>query len=236
MVQFLLVRHAINEWVKTGKLAGWTPGVHLNDDGRKQAEALGERLSTEKITAIYSSPLERTMETAEAIAKHHPDLTVQQESGIGEVRYGKWEGKKIKKLAKKKKWQIVQHVPSRMTFPKGESMRGTQMRAVDTIENLYAQYKDDENAVIVLVFHADLIKMVVAHYLGVHLDLFQRIVISPASITRLLLDDGRPFLATVNDTSHNPPLPKPEPDEEADEDTGDEVEDDDDLNDEEDEN
>lgn len=216
MVQFLLVRHAINEWVKTGKLAGWTPGVHLNEDGKKQAEALGQRLSKEKLTAIYSSPLERTMETAAAIAQHHPNLTVIEAEGIGEVRYGKWEGKKIKKLAKKKKWQVVQHVPSRMTFPKGESMRGTQMRAVDTIEQLYAQYKDDKAAKVVLVFHADLIKMVVAHYLGVHLDLFQRIVISPASITRLLLDEGRPFLATVNDTSHNPPLPKAEPEDDED--------------------
>lgn len=233
MVQFLLVRHAINEWVKTGKLAGWTPGVHLNEDGQKQAEALGARLSTEKLTAIYASPLERTMETAEAIVKHHEGLTIQQEEGIGEVKYGKWEGKKIKKLAKKKKWQIVQHVPSRMTFPEGESMRGTQMRAVDTIEALYQHYQADKEAKVVLVFHADLIKMVVAYYLGVHLDLFQRIVISPASITRLQLNEGRPFLVTINDTAHNPPLPKPEPD--ASEDDDEEDVDDDNESDEEDE-
>ena len=208
MVQFLLIRHAINEWVKTGRLAGWTAGVHLNEDGQKQATALGERLANIPLTAIYSSPLERTMETAQAVAAHHQNLKIQTNEGIGEVQFGKWQGKKIKKLAKKKKWHIVQHTPSRMTFPEGEAMRDVQMRAVNAIETLYQEYQDNEKAIIALFSHSDVIKMVVAHYLGMHLDVFQRIVISPASISVLLLDDGRPFLAKINDTSHNPPMPK----------------------------
>src|SRR5687767_3803801 len=87
MTQILLVRHAVNDFVKTGKLAGWTPGVHLNDEGKAQAEALGQRLAETPINRLYSSPLERTMETAEAIRQHHPNLEIQQYPEIGEVRY-----------------------------------------------------------------------------------------------------------------------------------------------------
>lgn len=223
MLQFLLIRHAINEWVKTGRLAGWTPGVHLNEDGHKQAAALGERLAKVPLKAIYSSPLERTMETAQAVAAHHEALDIQISEGIGELQFGKWQGKKIKKLAKKKKWQIVQHSPSRMTFPEGEAMRDAQLRAVNAIESIYQLYKEEKDATIALFSHSDIIKMIVAHYLGMHLDVFQRIVISPASISVLLLDDGRPFLAAINDTSHNPPLPKGE-EEKDDEDEEDEKE------------
>src|SRR3954451_4741552 len=95
MTQILLVRHAVNDFVKTGKLAGWTPGVHLNDEGKAQAEALGKRLADTPIQRLYSSPLERTMETAEAIRQHHLDLQIQAKEGIGEVRYGDWEGMEI---------------------------------------------------------------------------------------------------------------------------------------------
>src|SRR5215813_4965088 len=99
MTHILLVRHAVNDFVKTGKLAGWTPGVHLNDEGKAQAEALGKRLADVPINRLYSSPLERTMETAEAIRLHHPRLEIQQIEGIGEVRYGDWEGQEVAKLA-----------------------------------------------------------------------------------------------------------------------------------------
>ncbi|NDJ86018.1 MAG: MSMEG_4193 family putative phosphomutase [Chloroflexi bacterium] len=203
MTTFFLIRHAVNEWVKTGKLAGWTPGVHLNEDGKAQAEALGKRLATSKLAGIYSSPLERTMETAAALAQYHPALSVQIEMGIGEVRYGEWQGKAIKKLAKKKSWMIVQHYPTRMQFPEGETMRGAQARAVDTLERLHLEHPEDTVAV---VSHSDVIKMIVAHYLGMHLDMFQRVMISPASLTVLGLNDGRPYIAALNDTSHLIPL------------------------------
>src|SRR5947199_308847 len=92
MTEFLLIRHAVNDFVKTGKLAGWTPEVHLNEDGKAQAAALGVRLANEKIHALYSSPLERTVETAQAVLEHHPDLQLQLLDDIGEVRYGAWQG------------------------------------------------------------------------------------------------------------------------------------------------
>ena len=201
MTHFLLIRHAVNDMVKTGKLAGWMPDVHLNDQGKAQAAALGKRLAEVKLHAIYSSPLERTMETAEAIALHHSDLTVQGLESIGEVRYGEWEGEKFDKLRHQKLWGNVQFFPTRVQFPAGETMRGAQARAVDALEELYRRHP---RQTVVLVSHSDLIKMIVAHYLGVHLDLFQRINISPASITTLMLGGSMPFIHAVNDTSHNP--------------------------------
>lgn len=199
MTQFLLIRHATNDFVKTGKLAGWIPGVHLNDEGKAQAVALGKRLAGAPIKALYASPLERTLETAAAIQAHHPHLTIIQHEAIGEVRYGDWEGMSIAELAKRKMWQVVQEYPSRAYFPNGETMRGVQTRIVDAIEALARQHAGE---MIALVFHADLIKMAVAHYLGVHLDNFQRIVISPASISHLTLGHSRPYVGTVNDVAH----------------------------------
>lgn len=199
MTQILLVRHAVNDFVKTGRLAGWTPGVHLNDEGKAQAEALGQRLAEAPIHNLYASPLERTMETAEAIQRHHPDLAIQSHAGIGEVRYGDWEGASIAALQSRKMWHMVQHYPSRASFPNGETMRGVQERAVNAVEELVARHP---RALVVVVSHADLIKMVVAHYMGMHLDNFQRIVISPASITTLMLGYGRPYVVTVNDMAH----------------------------------
>ncbi len=199
MTQILLVRHAVNDFVKTGKLAGWTPEVHLNDEGRAQAEALGSRLIDVPIDRLYASPLERTMETAEAIRQHHPGLTIQQHAGIGEVRYGEWEGQAISSLQARKMWQVVQEYPSRASFPNGEAMRDVQTRAVNAVEELAARHPRE---LVVIVSHADLIKMILAHFLGMHLDNFQRIVVSPASISSLSLGYGRPYVATVNDTAH----------------------------------
>lgn len=199
MTTILLIRHAVNDFVKTGKLAGWTAGVHLNDEGRAQAEALGARLAKAPLDQLYASPIERTMETAAAIAAHHPQLTVQACEQIGEVRYGAWQGKAIAELAQRKMWAVVQEYPSRAVFPEGESMRGVQTRIVDAIEALVRHHP---NQLIALVFHADLIKMTLAHYLGMHLDVFQRIVISPASISTLQLGHSRPFIVNMNDTAH----------------------------------
>lgn len=199
MTHILLIRHAVNDFVKTGKLAGWTPGVHLNDEGKAQAEALGKRLADTPIQHLYSSPLERTMETAEAIRQHHPHLQIQAKEGIGEVRYGDWEGMEIAKLSMRKMWHVVQEYPSRASFPNGETMRGVQERAVNAIEELAAAHPRE---LVVVVSHADLIKMIVAHFLGMHLDAFQRIVIAPASISTLMLGYGRPYVGTMNDVAH----------------------------------
>jgi probable phosphomutase (TIGR03848 family) len=199
MTTLLLIRHATNDFVKTGKLAGWTPQVHLNEEGQAQAQALGERLRHAPLNALYASPLERTMETAQAIQQYHPHLSIQAHEGIGEVRYGDWEGMKISALAKRKMWQVVQEYPSRAYFPNGETMRGVQTRVVNALEELVTRHP---NQMVAVVFHADLIKMAVAHYLGVHLDNFQRIMISPASISTIMLGHSRPFIASVNDMAH----------------------------------
>ncbi len=205
MTQILLIRHAVNDYVKTGKLAGWTPNVHLNNEGIAQAEALGKRLADAPIRQIYASPLERTMETAQAIHAHHPTLTISQERGIGEVDYGDWQGKAISSLQGRKMWQLVQETPSRAYFPNGEAMRDVQDRAVNTIERLTAAHPRE---MIAVVSHADVIKMVLAHYLGMHLDVFQRIVIAPASISMLSLGFGRPYIAGMNDIGHLSQLEK----------------------------
>ncbi len=199
MTHILLIRHAVNDYVKTGKLAGWTPEVHLNEEGLAQADALGKRLADAPIKYLYSSPLERTMETAEAVRRHHPHLTIIPNEKVGEVRYGDWEGQAISVLTKRKMWHVIQEYPSRAFFPNGETMRGVQIRAVDEIERLAALHPRE---MIAVVSHADLIKMILAHYLGMPLDSFQRIVVSPASISSLMLGYGRPYVGTMNDVSH----------------------------------
>ena len=199
MTTILLIRHAVNDFVKTGKLAGRLAGVHLNEEGIAQAEALGRRLADAPLKCIYSSPMDRTMETAAAIAAHHPPLTVQAREEITEVEYGDWQGKAIGELQRRKMWGVVQEYPSRAVFPNGETMRAVQVRIVNAIEAFVRRHPDQ---MIALVFHADLIKMALAHYLGMHLDVFQRIVISPASISTLHLGHSRPFIVGVNDIAH----------------------------------
>lgn len=207
MTEFFLIRHAINDWVSTGRLAGWTPGVHLNADGRSQAAALGEKLANVKLDAIFSSPLERTMETAEAVAHHHPNLAIQPLEGVGEVRYGAWQGEKLQTLRRDKMWSTVQHFPSRAHFPQGEAIRQAQARAVDSLESIIPRYPMQRVAV---VSHSDVIKLIVAHYLGAHIDMFQRIEISPASLTIILLGSDRPHIIRVNDTSYLPVIEHPQ--------------------------
>ncbi|RPI91491.1 MAG: MSMEG_4193 family putative phosphomutase [Chloroflexi bacterium] len=199
MTEFLLIRHATNDWVNTGRLAGWTPGVHLNEDGTAQAAALADSLAKARIAAIYSSPLERTMETAQAIAAHYPALSVQALEGVGEVRYGKWQGEKLSRLRREPRWEIIQVYPSRAHFPGGEAIRQAQARAVDALESLVGRHPNQRVAI---VSHSDIIKLIVAHYLGAHVDFFQRIEISPASLTIIALGTGRPYIIRVNDTSY----------------------------------
>ena len=200
----LLIRHGENEWTASHKLAGRTPGVHLNEYGRQQVEALGKRLANVKLDAIYASPLERTMETAQAIAEHH-QLEIQPQPDFLEVDYGDWTGEEIKKLAKTKSWPVIQFYPSGASFPGGESMYGMQARFVQEINRLAAVHSGQT---IALVGHADLIKAAVAHYLGVHFDLFQRIMISTASITTINFTPLGPRIVAINDTHHNPPPPQ----------------------------
>ncbi|GAB4444739.1 MAG: histidine phosphatase family protein [Anaerolineae bacterium] len=201
----LFIRHGENEWTQSHKLAGRTPGVHLNAQGKKQAAALGKRLSNTKLDALYASPLERTLETAQAIARQQEGLEVQPNPGLLEVDYGKWTGREIAKLSKKKSWPVIQFYPSGAGFPGGETMYQMQARFVQEVNRLVAGHPGQT---IAIVGHADLIKAAVAHYLGVHFDLFQRIVISTASITTVMFTRMGPRVVCVNDTNHNPPPPK----------------------------
>lgn len=202
MTTLLLIRHAVNDYVKTGKLAGRTPGVHLNEEGQAQAAALGARLAHKPLRAIYASPLERTLETAQAIAAHYPDLRIQPLDAMSEVDFGAWQGGEINKLVHLKMWPVIQTVPSRAYFPGGESVRQAQGRAVDALERLVQVHP---RQMVAVVSHSDIIKLMLAYYLGMPIDLFQRIVIAPASISVVELDHARPMVVQINDTSHIPP-------------------------------
>jgi len=195
-MELLLIRHAENDYTRTGKLAGQLPGVHLNEKGREQAQALAARLSKAPVKAIYSSPLERALETAGPLAKALK-LDVRTCDGVCEIDYGAWSGRSLKQLARTKLWADVQRRPSRMQFPEGETFLAAQARAVQAVEQLARAHPKD---LVAAFTHADVIKLVVAHYLGQPLDLFQRLVINTASITALHLGQGQPALVKLNDT------------------------------------
>lgn len=192
----LLVRHGENEWVSTGKLAGRIPGVHLNEKGREQAQAVADFLAQQPIEAVYSSPLERCIETAEPLAQQF-GMPVRVDDTLVEADYGEWQGQELKGLSQTPDWSMVQYFPSAFRFPGGETLRHTQQRAVDGIERIVAQHPD---GVVAIFSHADVIRTVVAHYAGVPLDLFQRLQISTASVTTLAFYGGRPAILNVNVT------------------------------------
>lgn len=206
MTTLLLIRHGMNDWV-SGRLAGWTPHVHLNEEGRKQAHDLGERLRTLPLAAIYSSPLERAMETAQAVAAPH-NMVVQIVEDVGEVRYGEWQGGELKELSKHELWPGVQFYPSGTRFPGGETLGEVQMRAVAALDALRVQHP---KALIAVVSHADVIRLVTAYYVGMPIDLFQRLIINTASVTAFAFQPMGPRLVAYNDTGSLEHLrPKPE--------------------------
>lgn len=193
MTTFLFVRHGVTS--HTGhRLSGWLPDIHLSEEGRAQAEAAAETLSKVPLKAIYSSPIDRTMETARAIAARH-ELEVKVTPAMGEVRYGRWTNRSFKTLARTKLWTTVQTFPSGARFPDGESLREVQARAVEEVERIRLEYP---KKTVCCVSHADVIKLIAAHYLGMHIDLFQRIHIAPGSITAIAVDDSGPRVLALN--------------------------------------
>jgi probable phosphomutase (TIGR03848 family) len=205
MDRLLLVRHAVT--TRTGSiLSGWTPGIDLSDQGRAQARALAERLAALPLDAVYSSPLERCRQTAAAVAEAR-GLAVEIVEELGEVRYGTWTGRKLDELAKEELWRVVQYLPSGARFPEGESLYEMQVRAVAACERLRARH---QGGTVLVCSHADVIKAVTAHYLGMHLDLYQRLVIAPASVTALAFAPV-PLLLRLNDTGDAADLGKPPP-------------------------
>lgn len=194
MTTLLLVRHATT--AATGKRLGGRTEASLDDTGRTQAEAAAERLADLPLKAVYASPLARTRETAELVAKPH-GLEVVAEEGLLEVEYGRWTDRPLKQVARTKLWPVIQARPSLVRFPEGETIRGAQHRAVDAVEGLVSRHRRD---VVVAVTHADVIKTLVAFYVGVPLDLFQRLHVGPASVTILQLSPGgQPTLLRFND-------------------------------------
>jgi len=189
----LLVRHG--QTPTTGKLLpGRAPGLHLSETGQAQAEGVARRLADAKITAIYASPLERTRETAAPLAAAL-GLKVKVDKGLLEADIGDWTGQELKAVAKTPEWKVVHSYPSGFRFPGGESFVEMQARTVSTLDCLRRAHPGET---IVAVSHADVIKAAVAHALGTHLDLFQRIVISPCSVTAISYGDGGPTVLSVN--------------------------------------
>ncbi len=195
MAAVLLIRHAENEFVKEGRLAGRLPNVHLNQAGVDQATRLADKLKVLRLKAIYSSPLERTVETAQQICEPHK-LDIILEPGLLEVDYGEWQGKTLKSLRRRKLWKIVQQVPSQMRFPGGESFTEAQIRIVNALNQIAAQHKARD--LLVCVTHSDMIKLAIAHYIGLSIDMFQRLHISPASISVVNISQDGGHLLSMN--------------------------------------
>lgn len=205
MPLLLLIRHGENDYTKTHRLAGRMPGVHLNEHGQRQAEALAEALTQVPIKAIYSSPLERALETAAPIAKA-AGLTIQKEKGLLEMSVGDWQGKSLKRLYLYKHWKVVQQAPSRAQFPNGETFYECQNRIVKTIDAILSKHKSKD--VIACVFHADPIKLAVAHYIGMPLDQFQRLGCDTGSISVLTIGEMGASLMKLNQRPPFEFLPK----------------------------
>ena len=196
----LLVRHG--QTPTTGKvLPGRAKGLHLAEKGQQQAEVVAQRIATlqndrRNVAAVYASPLERTQETAAPIAKAL-GLRVRRNQGLLEADFGEWTGAELKKLYRKPEWRTVQRNPSGFRFPGGESFTEMQTRIVSTIDRLRAAHPGET---VVAVSHADPIKAAVAHAMGTHLDLFQRIVVSPCSVSAVLYGVDGPVVLAVNST------------------------------------
>lgn len=198
MTTVLLLRHGRTTANAQGILAGWTPGVELDDTGRDEALAVAARLQEVRFNAIVTSPLERCRQTAEVVAgRRRTDMPIHTEVDLAEARYGDWTGQSLEVLAKDPLWDAVQHHPSGITFPGGESMAAVQARSIAAIRRWNRKLGDA--ATYVAVSHGDVIKSIVADALGMHLDLFQRIQIDPCSISVIRYTPERAFVARLND-------------------------------------
>jgi broad specificity phosphatase PhoE len=228
MPTLLLIRHATNDFVKTGRLPGQTPNIHLNEEGRGQAEALGNLLKYRTIDAVYASQLERAIETAWRIAAHH-SKSITINPGVADINNGTFTGRVIKELsedeATKAIWKVVVEKPSEASFPEGESMLGMQERIVSTLMAIAhahpdvdeplsadAQKPEDKDApktykrgqTVAIVMHADPIKAALAHFLGMPFDNFQRLMITPASVSAVQIgldENSKPAVLYVNQTA-----------------------------------
>jgi probable phosphomutase (TIGR03848 family) len=193
----LFVRHGTT--ATTGSvLPGRAPGLHLSERGIEQATALAERLKdlSRKPTALYVSPLERAKETAAPIASALR-LRPVVDKGLLECDFGLWTGKRLATLARRAEWRAVQHAPSTFRFPEGESFSEMQLRMWEAVTKIVKRHR---NRTVIVVSHADPIKAAVTYAQGVPLDLFQRTVISPCSLSAVAFTGGTPIVLCVNNT------------------------------------
>jgi probable phosphomutase (TIGR03848 family) len=204
MPTLLLIRHGDNEYLEKNKLPGHIPGIHLNKHGSEQAELLAQSLGKLPIKAIYCSPLERAVETAQPLATKM-GMDIQIKPGLTDGDVGEWAGRSWKVLRRNKLWKVIQQNPSQFQFPAGESFVQIQERVVSTLEAIVG---DHNKEMVAVVFHADPIKLAVAHYLGLALDNFQRLTINAGSITILTANGTSSQLVAMN---LMPPLPEPKP-------------------------
>ncbi|MCU1445412.1 histidine phosphatase family protein [Cryobacterium sp.] len=201
MATVLLVRHGRTTANATGLLAGRTAGVLLDQIGRDQAAVTGQRLAAVPLVGVVSSPLERCRETAEHIIDRQPGTLLRPvEDDLSECDYGDWQGRTLKELSAEKLWSVVQTQPSAVTFPNGEAMAAMQARSVAAIRRHDATFEAEHGpgAVWVAVSHGDIIKSILADALGMHLDLFQRLNVGPASVSIVNYGSGRPTVYATN--------------------------------------
>ena len=195
MPLLLLIRHGENDYTKKHKLAGYTPNVHLNERGQSQAQTLADALKEVQIKSLYSSPLERAVETATPIGVVC-GLEVQLEAGLLETNVGKWQGRSLAALRLQKHWKVVQHAPSRAQFPEGETFYECQTRIVAALDAISRKHKPQD--IVACIFHADPIKLAVAHYIGLSLDHFQRLSCDTGSLTALYVGESGASLIKLN--------------------------------------
>ena len=204
MATVLLVRHGRTTANASGLLAGRTAGVRLDEVGRAQAARTAERLSAVPLVGVVSSPLERCRQTARAILERQTGSPATPiEKAITECDYGEWQGRLLKDLATEPLWSVVQTQPSAAVFPGGESLGGMQARSVGAVRRLDAAFEAEHGAgaVWVAVSHGDIIKSILADALGMHLDLFQRINVGPASVSIVRYGASRPEVTATNTDS-----------------------------------
>ncbi|MFF2115688.1 histidine phosphatase family protein [Kitasatospora sp. NPDC058184] len=215
MPTLLLVRHGRSTANTAGILAGWTPGVDLDDTGRDQAAALAGRLAGIPLVRAVSSPLERCRQTLEPLLAVRPELgPPAEDERLGECHYGEWTGRPLAELAKEPLWRTVQDHAAGAAFPGGESLRELSHRTVDAVREWNRRIADEhgEDAVWIACSHGDVIKAVVADALGLHLDHFQRISVEPCSVTAIRYTPQRPFVLRMGDTGDLASLaPRPGP-------------------------
>ena len=203
MTTVLLIRHGQTSANATGVLAGRTPGVHLDATGRRQARTLGTRLRGLRLDAVVHSPLERCVETAEAISASRSGVPLHTDEGLIECDYGQWTGQALAELAKDPLWPRIQAAPSEVTFPDGESMTAMAARASASVADWVARHPEGTVAV---VSHGDVIKAILSAALGQPFDEFQRIVIGPGSLSVVRYGTGRPAVLRMNDTGRSLPV------------------------------